>query len=232
MSKCLDFGPFLGLLEWLGNNFDFAAPLLSFNRLLASSPATEKHIKTSTVDDVLIIRLDSPNVKVNSLGKEVTTEFEAILKDFESNPNVKSAVLISAKPGCFVAGADITMLEQCKSVDEARKISHEAQIMFNRMEKSSKPIVAAINGVCLGGGFELALACHYRIATKDKKTGLGLPEGLFELFRNLQFYYLIGSSHAWTSSRCRWNPTCSKTHVDPNNVGPRSHRKDNQSRSR
>jgi enoyl-CoA hydratase / long-chain 3-hydroxyacyl-CoA dehydrogenase len=63
------------------------------------------------------------------------------LKDFETNSNVKAAVLISAKPGCFVAGADITMLEQCKTVEEATKISHEAQIMFNRMEKSQKPIV-------------------------------------------------------------------------------------------
>lgn len=137
-----------------------------------------KHIRKSVVDDVLIIKLDSPNVKVNSLGKEVTAEFESILKDFESNPNVKSAVIISAKPGCFVAGADISMLESCQTAEEATKISHEAQIMFSRMERSPKPIVCAINGICLGGGFELALACHYRIATKDKKTGLGLPEGL------------------------------------------------------
>lgn len=127
--------------------------------------------------DVLVIKLDSPNSKVNSLGQELTTEFQGVLKEFESNPAIKSAVLISAKPGCFVAGADISMLEQCKSVEEARKISQEGQTMFNRMEKSSKPIVCAINGVCLGGGFELALACHYRIATKDKKTGLALPEG-------------------------------------------------------
>lgn len=151
---------------------------MSLNRHLASLQSPQKHIRTSVTDDVLIIKLDSPNVKVNSLGKEVTAEFEAILKDFESNPNVKSAVLISAKPGCFVAGADITMLEKCKSVEEATKISHEGQLMFNRMEQSPKPIVCAINGVCLGGGFELALACHYRIATKDKKTGLGLPEGI------------------------------------------------------
>lgn len=132
------------------------------------------------VDDVLVIKLDSPNVKVNSLGAEVQDEFQSVLKEFETNPSIKSAVLISAKPGCFVAGADITMLEQCKTADEAKKISHEGQLLFNRMEKSPKPIVCAINGICLGGGFELALACHYRIATKDKKTGLGLPEGGIE----------------------------------------------------
>ena len=172
----MDFEPFTDLL--LLGNFSTLAPLLSLNRRLASLQPSQKHIKTSLVDDVLIIKLGSPNVKVNSLGKEVSAEFEAILKDFETNPNAKSAVLISAKPGCFVAGADITMLEECKSVEEASKISHDAQLLFNRMEQSQKPIVCAINGVCLGGGFELALACHYRIATKDKKTGLGLPEGL------------------------------------------------------
>jgi enoyl-CoA hydratase / long-chain 3-hydroxyacyl-CoA dehydrogenase len=85
------------------------------------------------------------NILIN-FQAEVTAEFETILRDLETNPNVNSAVLISAKPGCFVAGADITMLEQCQTVEEAKKISHEAQIMFNRMEKSSKPIVAAING--------------------------------------------------------------------------------------
>lgn len=92
------------------------------------------------MDDVLVIKLDQPNSKVNSLGKAITGEFEAVLKEFETNPNVRSAVLISGKPGCFVAGADISMLESCKTENDAKKISHEAQIMFDRMEKSPKPI--------------------------------------------------------------------------------------------
>lgn len=146
-----------------------------------SSVSSEKHIKTSLVEDVLVVKLDSPNSKVNSLGAQITSEFETILKDFETNPNIRSAVVISGKPSCFIAGADITMIEQCKTENDARKISHEGQLMFNRMEKSSKPIVAAINGSCLGGGFELALACHYRIATKDKKTALALPEVMLGL---------------------------------------------------
>lgn len=99
------------------------------------------------MDDVLVITLDSPGSKVNSLGADVTREFEAIIKDFETNAAANSAVLISAKPGCFVAGADISMLEKCKTAEEAQKISHEGQLMFNRMEKGRKPIVAAINGV-------------------------------------------------------------------------------------
>lgn len=73
------------------------------------------------------------------------------------------------------------MLQKCKTAEEAANISSEAQKMFAKMENSKKPIVAAINGVCLGGGLELALACHYRVATKDKKTGLALPEVMLGL---------------------------------------------------
>lgn len=164
---------------------------MQFTRTCTTAPSA-KHITTTLKDDVLLIKFDSPGSKVNSLGSQVMTEFESILKEIETNPSVKAAVLISGKPGCFIAGADIGMLEQCKSVEEARKISHEGQLIFNRMEKCSKPIVAAINGTCLGGGFEVALACHYRIATKDKKTGLGLPEGIliFSLLDNSQFNQL------------------------------------------
>lgn len=115
------------------------------------------------------------------MGLELSAEFEKILQEIETNPAIKAAVLISGKPGCFIAGADISMLEKCKTAQEATKISHDAQLLFDRLERSSKPVVAAINGVCLGGGLELALACHYRIATKDKKTSLGLPEVMLGL---------------------------------------------------
>lgn len=115
------------------------------------------------------------------MGADVQAEFRGILQELESNPSITSAVVISGKPGCFIAGADISMLEKCKTAADAEKISEEGQIMFSRMERSTKPIVAAINGSCLGGGLELAMACHYRIATKDKKTSLGLPEVMLGL---------------------------------------------------
>lgn len=73
------------------------------------------------------------------------------------------------------------MLEATKSAEETTKLSHDCQILLDRLERSSKPVVAAINGVALGGGLELALACHYRIATKDKKTTVGLPEVMLGL---------------------------------------------------
>lgn len=147
----------------------------------ASAVSTNKHLHTKVVNGVLVIKIDSPNAKVNSLGTEVSDEFERVIKELETNPAVKSAILISGKPGCFVAGADIGMLEACQTAEEATLISHGAQLMFDRIERSRKPIVAAISGVCLGGGLELALACHYRIATKDNKTKLGLPEVMLGL---------------------------------------------------
>lgn len=150
-------------------------------RYLASDASSNKFIRTKNVDGVLVVTLDAPNAKVNSLGAEVQAEFEKILQEIETNPSITSAVINSAKPGCFIAGADISMLEKCKTAADATKISHDGQVLFDRLEKSSKPVVAAINGVCLGGGLELALACHYRIATKDKKTALGLPEVMLGL---------------------------------------------------
>lgn len=155
--------------------------------MMSQVPAQNKHTSTRIVDDVLVISINSPDSKVNSLGKEISQEFETILKELDSNASVRSAVLISQKPDCFVAGADISMLEACKTDKEATDISHGAQLMFNRIENSKKPVVAAINGVCLGGGLELALACHYRIATKNKKTGLGLPEVMLGLLPGGEF---------------------------------------------
>lgn len=125
--------------------------------------------------------LDAPNAKVNSLGSEIQNEFAQILQQLETNPAITSAVITSAKPGCFIAGADISMLEKCKTAADTAKIVEEAHALFNRLEQSKKPVVAAINGVCLGGGLELALACQYRIALKDKKTTLGFPEVMLGL---------------------------------------------------
>ncbi|XP_055711174.1 trifunctional enzyme subunit alpha, mitochondrial [Phlebotomus papatasi] len=168
-------------LSWMPSRIGWPSPAGISLKRFASAAAAQNHLKTKVVDGVLVVTLDSPNVKVNSLGEEVSREFQTVLRDLETNPGVHSAVVISAKPGCFVAGADIGMLEKCKSVQEAQNISHDGQLMFNRIESSKKPVVAAINGACLGGGLELALACHYRIATKDKSTNLGLPEVMLGL---------------------------------------------------
>lgn len=108
-------------------------------------------------------------------------ELKSELNKANNNSSVTSAVLISGKPGCFIAGADINMLAACKTFEEVKLISEEGQKILGDVEKLKKPVVAAIMGSCLGGGLETALACHYRIAVKDKKTALGLPEVMLGL---------------------------------------------------
>lgn len=144
----------------------------------SSALLTRTHINYGVRGDVAVIRINSPNSKVNTLNKEVQSEFVEVMNEIWANDQIKSAVLISSKPGCFVAGADINMLASCTTPQEATRISQEGQRMFEKLEKSPKPVVAAISGSCLGGGLELAIACQYRIATKDRKTVLGVPEVL------------------------------------------------------
>lgn len=147
-------------------------------RSYSTSP---KHTRTKIVNDVAVITLDSPNVKVNSLNAEVVSELESAINKVRDDPALRAAVLISGKPGCFIAGADISMLEKCKTREEVREISQSGQRILKGVETMKKPVVAAIMGACLGGGLEVALACHYRIAVKEKKTALGLPEVMLGL---------------------------------------------------
>nr|CAG4644583.1 EOG090X01G2 [Leptodora kindtii] len=139
------------------------------------------HTRYEVKNGVAVITLDSPNSKVNTLNSETMSEMKELLDQVEKDSSVTSAVLISGKPGCFIAGADIMMLSRCKEAEEATKLSKACQDVLFDVEKSKKPVVAAIMGSCLGGGLEVAMACHYRVAVKDKKTALGLPEVLLGL---------------------------------------------------
>ncbi|XP_032722882.1 trifunctional enzyme subunit alpha, mitochondrial [Lontra canadensis] len=144
----------------------------------SSALRTRTHINYGVKGDVAVVRINSPNSKVNTLNKELQSEFMEVMNEIWASDQVRSAVLISSKPGCFIAGADINMLASCKTSEEVTQISQEGQRTFEKLEKSTKPIVAAISGACLGGGLELAISCQYRIATKDRKTVLGTPEVL------------------------------------------------------
>uniref|UniRef100_A0A673YH94 Trifunctional enzyme subunit alpha, mitochondrial n=1 Tax=Salmo trutta TaxID=8032 RepID=A0A673YH94_SALTR len=139
------------------------------------------HVSYEVKEDVAVIRMNDPNSKVNTLSVRMQNEMIEVFNEVSANDAVQSAVLISSKPGCFIAGADINMIQACNTSEEVTKLSQEGQKMFERIEKSSKPIVAAINGSCLGGGLEFAIACQYRVATKSKKTVLGTPEVMLGL---------------------------------------------------
>ncbi|CAF2065093.1 unnamed protein product [Rotaria magnacalcarata] len=135
-----------------------------------------KNLKVEYQDGIAVVQFSQENSKVNTLSRGMMDEFIPLFDHLQNDDKVKGIVVISAKPGSFIAGADINMLESAKSRDELFKISRNGQEIMNNIEQSRKPIVAAIAGSCLGGGFEVALACHYRIALNDKRTGFGVPE--------------------------------------------------------
>ncbi|TRY78885.1 hypothetical protein TCAL_04226 [Tigriopus californicus] len=156
-------------------------PGLSRRYLSLTGALRGQHANMKIHEGVAVIKLDSPGTKVNSLNEEVMTEIQALYRDIQSNSAIQSAVLISGKPGCFIAGADIKMLEKCQTVEDGQRISQSCQEFLNQVESSPKPIVAAIMGPCLGGGLEVAMGCHYRIAVNGMKTSLGLPEVMLGL---------------------------------------------------
>lgn len=133
------------------------------------------------VDGIAVITFDMPQSKVNTLSSKYIPEFDEILHKVESSSHLTGVVIISGKDDCFIAGADITELQSATREDQIKNLSEAGQKFYDRLETFPKPVVAAIHGACLGGGLELALACHYRIATLSPKTVLGLPEVLLGL---------------------------------------------------
>ncbi len=127
-------------------------------------------------DGIAVVTIDLPGESQNTLKAEFVDEANALLDRLEQDPNVRGVVLISGKPGSFIAGADINMLKACRTAAEAAELSKAGQRFFDRLENFKTPVVAAIDGACLGGGLELALACHGRVCTDHPKTALGLPE--------------------------------------------------------
>lgn len=127
-------------------------------------------------DGVAIITFDVQGEPVNTLQASFSDDFETLVTKLDSDPAVKAAVIVSGKPDTWVAGANIDMLANTKTIAEAERLSRLAQQGFRRLEALRKPVVAAIHGAALGGGFELALACHGRVISDDRKTVLGFPE--------------------------------------------------------
>ncbi len=127
-------------------------------------------------DGVAIAWLDTPGSPVNVLSTRFFGDFNKMLDEAERDPEIKAVVLASAKPDNFIAGADIHEFLTLDKVEDLEKLVRDGHAMLDRIANSRKPFVAAIHGACLGGGYEMALACHYRIASDDPKTVVGLPE--------------------------------------------------------
>ena len=131
-----------------------------------------ENIKTENKDGVLVITVDRPKV-LNALNAQTVQEIGAAFDAARDDDSVKAVVLTGGGEKAFVAGADIGELAQMTPIT-GKTTSEKGQRVFRAIEKFPKPVIAAVNGFALGGGCELALACHIRIASE--KAQLGLPE--------------------------------------------------------
>jgi len=151
---------------------------------------------TSLENNVLTVTINRPD-KLNALNKDVFTDLNTVLDEIENNPEIRSVIITGAGQKAFVAGADISEFGGYNK-EEAMALARRGQVIFSRIENCRKPIVAAVNGFALGGGCELSMACHFRIASENAKFGqpevnLGLIPGYGGTQRLVQ---LIGKGRA------------------------------------
>ena len=120
--------------------------------------------------------MDVVNDTMNTLKAEFTEQVAGVLAEIKGDSSITGVVLRSGKRDSFVAGADINMINDCKTAEEVVALSSQGQKILLELEQLNVPVVAAIHGACLGGGLELAMACHARVCSDSNKTALGLPE--------------------------------------------------------
>lgn len=149
------------------------------NDVIQNSPAEQPQPATFTLreqDEIGIITMDVPGERMNTLRDSFVDEINHLLTDIKTKKHLTGLVLCSGKPDSFIAGADVNMLAACTSAKQAEDLSSAGQAIFNQLGELELPLIAAIHGPCLGGGLELAMACHARVCSDDAKTRLGLPE--------------------------------------------------------
>ena len=140
-----------------------------------------KHFNLAVdADGIALLTMDSPGRSMNVFFPEVEQELAGIVDKVAADPAVRGVIVTSGKPS-FIAGYDLTEFlrsfgPHLTAADAYDRFSGSLQAIFRRIETCGKPWVAAINGLALGGGFELCLACHYRVMADDPKVFVGLPE--------------------------------------------------------
>jgi 3-hydroxyacyl-CoA dehydrogenase/enoyl-CoA hydratase/3-hydroxybutyryl-CoA epimerase len=123
-----------------------------------------------------VVTIDYPGEKINKLSSHIFLELEELLKDISKNMEIKSLLFVSAKKDSFIVGADIHELRDVDTAELGQQMSERAQNIFNRLARIRMTTIAVINGPCMGGGLEFALACDYRMVSDSPKTLLALPE--------------------------------------------------------
>ncbi|STX47324.1 yfcX enoyl CoA hydratase [Legionella hackeliae] len=136
-----------------------------------------KHWELQTdADHIAWLAINRQDTAVNAINNEVLDELNGLLQEIGQRAKLKGLIIYSAKEKGFIAGADVNAFSQFTTPAEAVDFLRKGQTVFSRLEALSIPTVAMIDGFCMGGGLELALACNYRIASDDKDTRIGLPE--------------------------------------------------------
>jgi len=139
-----------------------------------------KTLLTEFTDGISVITINRPD-KMNALNRDVLDDLDKALDEVYDDPQIRSAIVTGAGTKAFVAGADIAEFVGL-SISEAKQLAKKGQSLFDKIENCPKPVVAAVNGFALGGGCELALACHFIYASEHAKFGqpevnLGLIPG-------------------------------------------------------
>ena len=147
--------------------------------------------------DILVITINRPD-KLNALNRTVIEELGRAINEVYTNPSIKSAIITGSGPKSFVAGADISEFSSLDATGGKALAQRGQDLVFSKIENSPKPIIAAVNGFALGGGCELAMSCHFRVASEQAKFGqpeanLGLIPGYGGTQRLVQ---LIGKGRA------------------------------------
>jgi enoyl-CoA hydratase len=150
-----------------------------------------------TDNNICTITINRPD-KLNALNKTVIEELSAAIDEVINNPSIRSAILTGSGVKAFVAGADISEFSSLNASGGIALAQKGQDLVFTKIENSRKPIIAAVNGFALGGGCELAMSCHFRIAADNAKFGqpevnLGLIPGYGGTQRLVQ---LIGKGRA------------------------------------
>ncbi|MGD8749334.1 MAG: 3-hydroxyacyl-CoA dehydrogenase NAD-binding domain-containing protein [Balneolaceae bacterium] len=133
------------------------------------------YLSTEKEDGILVVTLDQDGEKVNKLNEELIAEFRDLLENTPPE-SIDGMVLVSGKENNFIAGADIEMLKNKEAPKGIEELSRTGNQLLLKLESYPKPVVAAIHGSCLGGGLEVAMACHYRVVSNHSNTVLGQPE--------------------------------------------------------
>jgi 3-hydroxyacyl-CoA dehydrogenase/enoyl-CoA hydratase/3-hydroxybutyryl-CoA epimerase len=149
---------------------------------------------------IVWLGMDRKNSAVNSINDEVLDELNGLLHEIAQNCSAKGLIIHSLKAKGFIAGADVNAFAHFSQPAQAVDFLRKGQAVFSYLEGLKIPTVAMINGFCMGGGLELALACDYRIATDDKDTRIGLPEVMLGIHPGwggtVRLPRLIGGFHA------------------------------------